>query len=164
MTAVTSGLVFLFLFTQIAMPETVDELMDLLPDQIEGYYSDDPLVEFDEADSSYVSRVSKLYYTIHGESVQLEWTNHNANPNHFDEEVGQLPSFDLPGFFPDALAEMPVGVAREENEVVYGFYFEDRRIVFSMTVTADEDEEQEELARAVIDRIDTNGLMAWEGF
>lgn len=141
-----------------------DELIDFLPDEFEGLQTDAPLIEYADENPDYVMRVTQIYYDIHGSKLQFEWTNHNANPDHFRQEMEQLPSVEPPDFLPDLLTKHPIGKNTDGEFQRLGFYFEDLNVVFTVNAIADTRKDRQELLRRGFRKLDVEKLSDWSGF
>ena len=160
-------LAVMLLFSALAwntQPAPVEALIEMAPEELDGYYTDDPLIEYDENDPSYVMSVTQIYYDIDGNSIRLEWNNRNVNPYHFEQEVDRLPEQQYPGFIPEEFPEYPFNVSREDNQTLLAFYLEEELTVFTVTVTSAEEELRREMIGMVLSEFDFQQLRTWEGF
>ncbi len=152
------------IFAVTSDSEPTDTIIDAFPDEMNGLQTDAPLIEHDEEDPDYILRVTQIFYDIDGTHLQFEWSNHNANPDHFQQEVDQLPSFDPPDYIPGELAELPIGINREDDSINFGFYFEDINAVFTVEATAEDGDIRDEFIGRGMEKLDLEKLLDWEGF
>ncbi len=157
-------ILFLALLISIVWADIADELKDMLPEQMEGLHTDPVLVEHSGEEAGYILRISRLYYDIHGNNVEYKWSNRSANPEYFREEAEQLPEADLPAFIPELLKQIPVSYSEDDGELNYSFYLTNQKVVFSITVTSEDEETRDKLIRRGFDKFESEKLLEWEGF